>query len=1182
MIPYAELHARSNFSFLLAASHPDELVYQAHRLGYTAIAITDRNSLAGIVRAYTAAKDLGLKLLVGAEITPVDAPPAVLLAMDRVGYAHLCRLITTGRLRVPKGQCLIHWEDVAAHSEGLIACVIPRPPVATREEAATGELPAIPCGSEGREFYHRLARHWLPAYRQVFRDRTYLLVELPHGPDDLGYLRRMVEIARYARVPPVAAGDIRYHCPDRQALQDVLTAIRLGAPVSQIKEHLEPHAQRHLRPPEQIAEQFSLAPELLARTGEVAERCTFSLAELRYEYPEELAPAGMRPMDYLRQLAWEGAARRWPQGIPEKIRQLLEHELQLIEELRYEAYFLTVWDLVCFARSRGILCQGRGSAANSAVCYVLGITSVDPERIELLFERFVSRQRNEAPDIDVDFEHHRREEVLQYIYRKYGRDRAGMTAEVITYRPRLAVREVGKALGLSLDRVDRLAKLIEHFDEEPELAERCREAGLDPNSLVGGQLVRLATELVGFPRHLSQHTGGMVITRGPLCELVPIENAAMEGRTVIQWNKDDLDELRILKVDCLALGILTAIRWSFDLLEKHYGQKLSLNSIPEEDPAVYAMIQRADTMGVFQIESRAQMAMLPRMKPRCFYDLVIEVAIVRPGPIQGDMVHPYLRRRNGEETVVYPDESIRQVLEKTLGVPLFQEQAMRLAIVAAGFTPEEADQLRRAMGAWRRPGLIDQMRERFIHGMLARGFSREYAEVVFRQIRGFGEYGFPESHAASFALLVYVSAWIKCHYPEVYTAALLNSQPMGFYAPAQLIRNAQEHGVLVRPVDINASFWETTLEPVDPRHPLTHNTEDFAQTGLLPGDVSLPCGHLPRCGGGDPSEEPSPPAEGEHPLRLAPRAPSSPPWGFRTSQQAPEKSGDWETHAGSGLRPCAIRLGFHLVRGMSPAIAEKIVQARRHGPFTSVDDLRKRTGLAPGAIRLLAQAGAFASLGLSRRESLWQALTPAVSLPLFEAANSPLDSPQQTAGASAVDKVFAENAPPLAAGPAKADLPASDPVAPGRTSSTASYLPGMKPAEEVVADYRMLGLSLRDHPMRFLRSWLSTQRVVPACRLAHLPDGAPVKVAGVVLVRQRPPTAKGITFMTLEDETGQANLIIRPDVWRKWRKAALAATLILAQGRLQKQGEVIHVRTSKLVDLSEQLRGLPSLSRDFC
>ncbi|MCR4414920.1 MAG: error-prone DNA polymerase [Thermoguttaceae bacterium] len=1047
---YAELHAKTNFSFLEGASHPDELVARAAELGYAALAVTDRNSLAGVVRAHVAAKEVGLKLLVGAEITPEDAPAVVLLATDRAAYGRLARLITLGRRRAEKGQCRLEFRDVAELSAGLLACVVPEP---------HGDLPAL---------------RQLQDYRGVFGDRCYLLAELHRGPDDPARLERLAELSRRARAPLVAAGDVHYHVPERQALHDVLVATRLGCTVAEAGRRRFPNAQRHLRPPAEIAALFAAVPEAVRRTVEVASRVAFSLDELRYEYPEELAPPGMTPIEYLRRLAWAGAGKRYPQGVPEKVRGLIEHELALIEELRYEAYFLTVWDLVRFARRRGILCQGRGSAANSAVCYCLGITSVDPERMDLLFERFVSRERNEAPDIDVDFEHQRREEVIQYLYEKYGRERAGMTAEVITYRPRSAVRDVGKALGLALDRVDALAKKIEHFHHEPDLAGRCREAGIDPDSPLGARLVWLVEQLVGFPRHLSQHTGGMVITRGPLCELVPIENAAMPDRTVIQWNKDDLDELGILKVDCLALGMLSAIHRAFDLVRRHGGPEWTLANIPEGDRDVYAMIRRADTMGVFQIESRAQMSMLPRLRPRCFYDLVIEVAIVRPGPIQGDMVHPYLRRRNGEEPVTYPNDAIRQVLEKTLGVPLFQEQAMRLAMVAAGFTPGEADQLRRAMGAWRRPGLIDQFHKRLIEGMLARGLSEKYAEAVFRQIRGFGEYGFPESHAASFALLVYVSAWLKYHHPAAFTAALLNSQPMGFYAPAQLVRNAREHGVEVRPVDVNHSAWDCTLEP-----------------------------------------------------------------------------------AGRGL---AIRLGFRMLHGMSEPHAAKIVAARADRPFGSIDEFARRTGLAQNVIARLAKAKAFASLGLDRRGALWHALAQhPEELPLFDRL-APLSPCEREAG------------------------DAESPLSPcGRgAGGEGIHLPPMSPAEEVLADYRTTGLSLDAHPMQFLREGLARLGVVPAERLATWPHGNPVRVAGIVLVRQRPGTAKGITFVTLEDETGIANLIIRPDVWQKFRLAALGATVLLAHGRVQREGLVIHVLATRLEDLSQRLADLGPQSRDFC
>jgi error-prone DNA polymerase len=1049
------------------------LVARAAELRYAALAITDRHSLAGVVRAHVAAKEAGLKLLIGAEIVPQDAPPVVLWASDRASYGRLASLITQGCRRAEKGQCHLTFADVADYAEGLLAGVLPEP-----------------------QFQRSLAR-WLNQYRGVFGDRTYLLAELHRGPDDEKRLDRLVSLSRRTHVPLIAAGGVRYHVPERQALLDVLTAVRLGTTVAGAGEHLFANAERYLKPPEAMAYQFARVPEAIRRTVEIAERCTFSLDELRYEYPEELAPQGQTPIEYLVRLTWAGAKKRYPAGVPAKVQQLLEHELRLIGELRYEAYFLTVWDLVRFARSRGILCQGRGSAANSAVCYCLGVTAVDPDRTDVLFERFVSRERNEAPDIDVDFEHERREEVLQYLYEKYGRDRAGMTAEVITYRPRSAVRDVGKALGLSLDRVDALAKRLEPYRMEPHLDQRCREAGIDPESSLGRQLVELVNQLLGFPRHLSQHTGGMVMTRGLLRELVPIENAAMPDRTVIQWNKDDLDELGILKVDCLALGMLTAIRKCFDLVERHHGQRLTLANIPEGDPDVYAMIRRADTMGVFQIESRAQMSMLPRLRPRTFYDLVIEVAIVRPGPIQGNMVHPYLRRRNGEEQVTYPNEAIRGVLEKTLGVPLFQEQAMRLAIVAAGFTPGEADQLRRAMGAWRRPGLIDQFRKKLIDGMLASGMSLQYAEATFHQIRGFGDYGFPESHAASFALLVYVSAWLKHHYPAAFCAALLNSQPMGFYAPAQLVRDARQHGVEVRPVDVNESDWESTLE----------QGSGIGEQGS---------------GGREQGS------------------------GFR----AQEADAACHAHAGVsmptllrnvGMAPkiAALRLGFHMLQGMGEMQARRIQERRGNEPFVSMDDFARRTGLSRAVIMRLSKGGAFESMKLNRRIALWHSLAQdQKSLPLFDQLKPAADEP--------------------------------------------AALPAMSAAEEVLADYRTAGLSLKAHPMSFLREQLQGQKVVQAQELCTWPNGHPVRVAGIVLVRQRPGTAKGITFVTLEDETGIANLIIRPDVWQRWRQAAFGATILLAHGRLQRHGQVIHVLCTKLENLSEQLKQLASRSRDFC
>ncbi|MBL9125029.1 MAG: error-prone DNA polymerase, partial [Planctomycetaceae bacterium] len=1014
-------------------------------------------------------------------------------------------------------------------------------------------------------------------YRRLFGDRCYLLVELHHGSDDERHLEHCLDISRRAGIPLAAAGGVLFHDPERRPLCDVLTATRVRQTVAAAAELLEPNAERYLKSPAQLGELFAAAPACLERTLEIAARCTFSLDELRYEYPEELAPSGRTPLEHLEQLTWQGARTRYPAGIPAKVQQLLKHELSIIADLRYEAYFLTVWDLVRFARQREILCQGRGSAANSAVCYCLGVTAVDPERMDVLFERFISRERNEAPDIDVDFEHERREEVLQYLYDKYGRERVGMTAEVITYRPRSAVRDVGKALGLSLDRIDALAKVIDSYHAD-KLADRCRQAGVDPESPLGRQLLMLVGQLLGFPRHLGQHVGGMVMTQGPLCELVPIENAAMADRTVIEWDKDDLDELGILKVDCLSLGMLTAIRKCFELVQRHHGRTLTLADVPEGDPATYEMISRADTMGVFQIESRAQMSMLPRLRPNCFYDLVVEVAIVRPGPIQGNMVHPYLRRRAGLEPITYPNDEIREVLHKTLGVPLFQEQAMRLAVVAAGFTPGEADQLRRAMGAWRRPGIIEQFKQKLTEGMLARGLAPEFAHHVFNQIRGFGEYGFPESHAASFALLAYVSAWLKCHYPAAFCAALLNSQPMGFYAPAQLVRNAREHGVEILPVDVNNSLWDATLEngalrlglrqvvglgeaaarQIEAARGISSVTEicnpdrpsSVAEANGL-GSSSSSVAGLSEAGSAvvgvcdpDPSRLPIAEANGlssssssvaglseagsavvgvcdPDPSRLpvaeASRLGQSPvgveftggsPTSLTsaTDEDRPQRGrlqktdedrphrGQLQEDPSSGLRP------------PSPRNGEKDC-----APFSSLEDFSRRTGLAQAAIARLARADAFGSLALDRRQSMWQAL--------------------------AHEKRAQEQ-------PLLADLCDDEPLPP---------LPAMTSRDEVFADYQTIGLSLRAHPVSFFRPQLDKLRVVPAARLADLDHGRFVRVAGLVLVRQRPSTAKGITFVTLEDETGTTNLIVRMDVWERFHLPARTASAMLAMGRLQKQ-----------------------------
>jgi len=1063
---YAELHCTSNFSFLRGASHPEELVQTAAALGYEALAITDQSTLTGIVRAHAAAKQAGLKLIVGAHLEPCDAAPLVVWATDRTGYANLCQLLTRGYARAAEEgggteteRCILTFDDIAARAGGLLAGA---PLAAIVTPADHDEQLARHLGSGPTTAIEHLA-HW----RSVFDDRLWALAEVALEGDDDDRLQEFARVARHAGVPVAAAGDVRYHERARLALADVLTAVRLGSTVEAIRGQLLTNGERHLHERWRIGDRFAALPGALDRTVEIAGRCTFSLDELKYEYPEANVPPGRTAREHLAHLAWKGAAQRYPDGIPEKVRELVAHELGLVAELGYEAYFLTVFDIVRFARRRGILCQGRGSAANSAVCYCLGITSVDPARMNVLFERFVSRERREAPDIDIDFEHDRREEVIQYIYATYGRERAAMTAEVISYRLRSAVRDVAKTLGFSLDRVDRIAGALDVGDGVEDLPTRLTEAGLDPASDACTRLAALVGSLVGFPRHLGQHVGGMVMTRGLLSDLVPIQPATMDGRTIVQWDKNDLDELGILKVDCLALGMLSAIHRAFDLVAGAGGPRLTLATVPAEDPAVYEMISRADTVGVFQIESRAQMSMLPRLQPRCFYDLVIEVAIVRPGPIQGDMVHPYLRRRAGEDPVTYPNDAIREVLEKTLGVPLFQEQAMRLAVVAAGFTPGEADQLRRAMGAWRRPGLIEEFRRKLIDGMLARGLSQQFAEQVFGQIRGFGEYGFPESHAASFALLVYVSAWLKHHHPAAFTAALLGSQPMGFYAPAQLVRDAKAHGVKVLPVDANASSWHATLEG-----------------GL---------------------------------------------------KAAPDK------------QP-AIRLGLEQVYGLGEAAGRRIETARRDGPFRLPRELARRAALDREALLHLARAGAFASLSLDRRRAVWEAmrcLERPDSRPLLDS----LDDDDEDDG----------------------DL-----------------LPLLSPEEEVVADYRTAGLSLTAHPLQFDRDWLAASGVATVADAVGLPEGRRVQVAGIVLTRQRPATAKGMIFLTIEDETGAANIVVHPNVWEAADLAARRAAVLVVHGRIQRRGAVVHVVSTRL-ESAAALRpepstaaALPRMSRDFC
>lgn len=1056
-VPYAELHCRTNYSFLEGASHADELAARAVELGLKALAVTDRNSLAGIVRAHVATKEGGLKLLVGAEIVPLDGPSVVLLATDRPAYGRLSRLITTGRRRAPKGECRLTMTDVADHAEGLLCCV----PLCTESRLRFERRyePGMLCEVTNSE---------LIRLRETFGERCYGIPELHRGPNDEARLHRWKTQCAKLSIPLAAANDVHFHIARRRALHDVVTAIRHATALQSLGHELFPNGERHLKSGAEMLALFGGQRDLIERTVEIADRCKFSLEELRYEYPEELVPNGVTPIKHLTGLVWRGAGLRYPDGVPVKVRDLILHELNLIEELHYEAYFLTVYDLVRFARERNILCQGRGSAANSVVCFCLGVTSVDPSRIDVLFERFVSRERNEAPDIDVDFEHERREEVLQYLFERYGRDRAGMTAAVITYRPRSAIRDIGKALALSNDRIDKLAGQMEHVDSSEQFVDRLREGGIDPESLLGRRLLELLNSLLAFPRHLSQHSGGMVMSRGLLSELVPIENASMPGRTVIQWDKDDLDALGLLKVDCLSLGMLSCIRRAFALIRQHHNRILTLANVPSEDPQVYEMVSAADTIGVFQIESRAQMSMLPRLKPHCFYDLVIETAIVRPGPIQGDMVHPYLRRRSGEEPVDYPNAAVRAVLHKTLGVPIFQEQAMRLAIVAAGFTAGEADQLRRAMGAWRKTGVIAKFHEKLVSGMIERGYDTEFAERVFRQISGFGEYGFPESHAASFALLVYVSAWIKRYYPAVFAAALINSQPMGFYAPAQLVRDAREHGVAVLPPDVNHSHWDCTLELVD-------------QPAVL----------------------------------------SKSPFRHRDER-------------------LGLRLGLRLLRGFSEAYARQVESAREQdGVFRSLEEFARRTQLGRSTLQLLSRADAFASLKMERRDAYWKSLPAREHLPLF-------DDPQLSA-----------------------------------TEEPLPQLPEMSAQEQVVEDYSSAGLTLRRHPVSFLRDQLTQLRAVTAEQLSELTPDRRVKVAGLVLMRQRPSTASGITFVTLEDETGVANLVVYPNVWQHFRQTARFASVMLATGRLQREGDVIHVVCDRLDDVSEMLTQIESKARNF-
>ncbi|WP_426110041.1 error-prone DNA polymerase [Massilia sp. PWRC2] len=1045
---YAELFCLSNFTFLQGASHAEELVARAVKLGYAALALTDECSLAGVVRAHAEAKKAALPLLIGAHfhLQGEDGSTAlslILLAQNRNGYGNLSELITIGRTRGDKGSYLLKPSDLAAppaqfaHLAGMPDCLAIL-------------LPAYPGHDAADVDRLHIQASWMA---RVFEQRAWLGLNLLHRAYDESHRLTIEEVAAQHRLAVTAIGHVCMHVRSRKPLQDTLSAIRLGKPVAECGYGLAQNAEQHLRARLRLANIYT--PAALAETLHIASLCTFSLDELRYEYPNEVVPAGHTAASYLRSETYIGAHRRFRDGIPASVQAQIEHELGLIAEMTYEQYFLTVYDIVRFARANNILCQGRGSAANSAVCYCLGITEVDPARANLLFERFISKERNEPPDIDVDFEHQRREEVIQYIYNKYGRTRAALAGVVISYRPKSALRDSGRALGIDLAIVEKVAKTHYWFDSKSDLISRLAECGLDPESELAQQWATLASLLLGFPRHLSQHPGGFVIARGKLSRLVPIENAAMADRSVIQWDKNDLEELGLMKVDVLALGMLSMLRRGLELISTRHGTVFEMQDIPHDDVATYDMICAADTVGVFQIESRAQMSMLPRMQPRVFYDLVIEVAVVRPGPIQGGMVHPYLRRRQGLEQPEYPKEEIKGALERTLGVPIFQEQVMQVAILAAGFTPGEADQLRRAMAAWKRKGGLEQYYQRIVGGMLERGYPLAFAESIFAQIQGFGEYGFPESHAASFALLAYASSWMKRHEPAAFLCALLNSQPMGFYSPSQLVQDARRHGIEVRPIDITVSKWESTLEEYDD----------------------------------------------------------------------------------GGTRQPAVRLGLALQRGMAREAAARIEDARAIRPFASVADLARRSALDRADLAVLAASNALAALAGHRRDALWQAVGAVADKDLLRPTT------------------LEEDVPVLAA-PSEGD--------------------------DIVGDYRSHGLTLGRHPLALLRATLFKQRFMTAEVLEHYQNGQLARGCGIVTVRQRPGTAKGVLFLTLEDETGNVNVIVWPKLVEQQRAEVLRAHLLGVYGVWQCEGKVRHLVARRLVDLTHLLGRLGTQSRDFC
>lgn len=1039
---YAELQVTTHFSFLRGASSCDELFEQAKNLGIEALGIVDRNSLAAIPRAYEAADNHGIRLVIGCRLDLDDDLSVLVYPMDRPAYGRLCRLLSVGKKRGGTGKCRLTWDDLVAYGEGLIVVLL---------ADLADDLCAL-----------RLRR-----LKAAFADRAYMALSLRRRPNDQMRLFELSNMAAAADVPTVVTNDVLFHVPERRMLQDVVTCIRHNCTIDEAGFRRERHADRYMKPPQEMHRLFARYPEALARSLEIAKRCTFSLKELVYQYPEERSLPGLTAQQALEKLVWEAAPGRYPDGLPEKVEKALHHELGLIGRLEYAPYFLTVNAIVQFARGENILCQGRGSAANSVVCYVLGITAIDPLKVDLLFERFVSEERREPPDIDVDFEHQRREEVIQWVYNTYGRDKAALCSVVTRYRGRGALRDVGKVLGLPEDLTKLLSSQVWRWSEGVG-EKQVQELNLNMEDRRLKLAFELANQLVGTPRHHSQHPGGFVLTHDRLDELVPIEPAAMDDRQIIEWDKDDIDIVKFMKMDCLALGMLSCMRRGFNMLEERTGVKYDLATVPQDDDPTYAMIQKADTLGTFQIESRAQMSMLPRLKPKIFYDLVIQVAIVRPGPIQGDMVHPYLRRRDKKEEEHYPKEELRGVLGKTLGVPLFQEQAMRVAIECAGFSPGKADQLRRSMATFKNVGTISKFRQDMIDGMVDRGYEQEFAERIFKQLEGFGSYGFPESHAASFALIAYASSWLKCHHPDIFCTALLNSQPMGFYAPAQIVRDARDHGVEVRPVCVNNSRFDCTLEPTGKKN-------------------------------------------------------------------------------ANGKERYAVRLGLRMVKGLSNDHAAKIVACRQDRDFVSVDDLWRRAGVPAAALVCLAEADAFLpSLSLSRREALWaiKALRDE-PLPLFAAA------------ASRENAVVDELSEPSVA------------------------LRPMTDGGEVVQDYGHVGLTLREHPMSFLRRDLSRRRIVSCAEAVRVRDGTWLETAGLVLVRQRPGSAKGVIFMTLEDETGIANAVLWVKTFEKYRRVVLSAGMVGIYGKIQREGEVVHLVAHRLTDLSEALASVGERNHPF-